>query len=190
MTSRRERELEDEVKRLRQEVDHLKAQGGVQMRGGVRTRYEYKSAGTWSGLPLVHICMGPDPQTGKLGVARGVVAIGDVAFGVIAIGSMACGGLCLGALTCGFVGFGGLAVGLLLGMGGLAIGGMAFGGLAIGGLALGGVALGYVAIGGAAYGVYAIGGEYHSVREFQQLFAAPSVTDVIQRVVWFLWELR
>ncbi|MNV36505.1 HTH-type transcriptional regulator Xre [compost metagenome] len=105
--------------------------------------YEYKSKRTCYGIPLVHIHFGRGPF-----VAKGIVAIGNIAVGALSIGIIALGGLCLGALTLGLISFAGLALGLLL-----AVGGVAFGGLSIGGLALG-----IVAIGGFAAGLFSFGG--------------------------------
>jgi len=102
--------------------------------------YEYKSSATIAGWPLFHVCGGIDPVTLQPRVARGVIAIGDIAIGLLAIGGVACG----------LVTVGGASLGLLL-----AIGGAAFGA----GLSIGGFAAGSVAIGGAAVGFfYAIGG--------------------------------
>jgi len=102
--------------------------------------YEYTSPiriGTW---PLVHVCGGVDPETLQPRVARGIIAIGNVAVGAVAIGGFACG----------LISVGGASLGLLLAIGGVAIGA---------GLSIGGAALGSIAIGGAAFGfVRAIGG--------------------------------
>jgi hypothetical protein len=113
---------------------------------------EYRSKRTLWGWPLVHIATGVDPQTGRKRVARGIIAIGDVAFGVVALG----GAFCAGIIAVG----GGAAVGVLALGGGAALGlGLALGGgLAVGGLALGGAAVGIVAVGGLAVGHYALGG--------------------------------
>lgn len=105
--------------------------------------YEYKSKRTLFGLPLVHINMGIGPR-----VAKGIIAIGDIAIGVVS----------LGGLALGLISFGGLALGLLLCLGGIAIGGIAFGGLVVGVLAIGGLAVGWFAWGGVAFGVYTVGG--------------------------------
>ena len=48
--------------------------------------YEYRSQRMVGGRPLVHVAVGFDPETGKLMVARGFIAIGILARGVIAIG--------------------------------------------------------------------------------------------------------
>lgn len=112
--------------------------------------FEYRSAVSVGGWPLIHICAGADPVTMRPKVAKGVVAIGNVAVGVIAIA-----GLAFGILSVG-----GLSVGLLFALGGAALGsGISVGGLAVGSVALGGAAIGFVhAIGGAAFGPSIIDG--------------------------------
>jgi hypothetical protein len=110
--------------------------------------YEYRSKTVLFGLPLVHIAYGVDPQTGRKRVAKGIIAIGDIAVGGIAFGGMALGGITFGGISVGVLALGGMAVGLV------ALGGMAIGVL----LALGGGAVGYVALGGGACGYYAFGG--------------------------------
>jgi hypothetical protein len=111
----------------------------------------YRSRFELLGLPFVHVAMGRmDNGVWKRGVARGWIAVGDVAFGIlfsfggIAFGGFALGGLALGAVT----------------LGGLAVGGYAIGGLALGYLAMGGLAVAYQgALGGAAIAKeFAIGG--------------------------------
>ncbi len=111
--------------------------------------YEYRSQSELFGWPLLHIARGIDPQTGRIRVARGIIAIGNFAIGVLAIGGVALGGFSIGGLGLG-----------LFTLGGLAVGGVALGGLAVGGVALGGVALAlYLAAGGMAVSVaYAVGG--------------------------------
>ncbi len=106
---------------------------------GYGPSYEYKSSLTLGGWPLVHVCAGIDPETLRPRVAKGVIAIGNIAVGVVAIGGLACGLLTLG----------GASLGLLLAIGGAALG---FG------LSVGGFAAGSIAIGGAAVGlIYAVG---------------------------------
>lgn len=117
-------------------------------------RYEYKSKRTWLGLPLVHINIGRG-----IHVAKGIIAIGNIAIGALSMGVIAMGGLCLGALSLGLLSIGGLALGLLMGMGGLAIGTIAIGGVALGIFAVGGMAIGMFSLGGLAMASHiAIGG--------------------------------
>jgi hypothetical protein len=110
---------------------------------GYRPGYEYKSSLTIGGWPLVHICGGVDPRTLRLRVAKGVIAIGDIAVGVIAIGGVACGLFTIGGASLGaLLAIGGAALGLGVSVGGFALGTIAIGGAAIGfGYASGGVAL-------------------------------------------------
>jgi len=110
--------------------------------------YEYRSPREILGLPLLHIAHGFDPATGRMRVAKGIIAIGNVAFGMIAIGGFAAGGVVI-------AGFG---IGLLI-LAGVALGGIALGGLAVAThLALGGLAISTTyAIGGLALAPHAIG---------------------------------
>ena len=113
--------------------------------------YEYVSPHTLFGLPLVHVCNDRRTPDGKRKVARGVIAIGDVAFGLLfAHGGVAVGGIAFGGAAVGLVSFGGLSLGLLAAAGGLAIGGLgAFGGAAVTlGIAAGGFAVGSIRYGG------------------------------------------
>jgi hypothetical protein len=110
--------------------------------------YEYRSQATLGGLPLVHVAMGLDPATGRKRIAKGIIAIGDVAVGVLALGGVAFGGIAVGGCAIGLLALGGGAIGLLL----------ALGGGAIGYIALGGGAIGYYALGGGAFGPHALSG--------------------------------
>ena len=112
--------------------------------------YEYRSETQIAGWPLVHIAQGIDPATGRLRVARGIIAIGNVALGVFAVGGLAVGVVSLGGISLG-----------LLALGGVALGGVAAGGLAVATtLALGGAAFSLkYAIGGLAVAPHTIGPE-------------------------------
>jgi hypothetical protein len=103
--------------------------------------YEYKSKKMIFGMPLVHIAYGPSPG-GGLRVAKGFIAIGNVAVGVIAIGGVALGIFALAGVGIGLVCLAGVALGVILGMGGIATGYFALGGVAIGVYAIGGLSLG------------------------------------------------
>jgi hypothetical protein len=93
--------------------------------------FEYMSSARLFGLPLVHIAMGPQAD-GRKGVAKGIIAVGDVAFGLVfALGGFAVGGISAGGLSVGLLAVGGCALGGVT-IGGLAVGLLAFGGLAIG----------------------------------------------------------
>ena len=112
--------------------------------------YEYRSARTLFGLPLVHVVSGNpwDPVTGRPRIAKGIIAIGPIAVGGLALGGASFGVFSFGGAAVGIVAFGGVAIGVLL----------ALGGLAIGAVAIGGGAIGYYAFGGGALGVHALGG--------------------------------
>lgn len=119
--------------------------------GGAILGFEYRSAATVGGWPLIHICTGVDPVSMRPKVASGVVAIGNIAVGALAFGGLACG----------LFAFGGGAVGILLAFGGAALGlGLSVGGLAVGSVAVGGMAVGFAyAIGGGAIGPAVIDGQ-------------------------------
>lgn len=112
--------------------------------------FEYRSRISVGGWPLVHICAGMDPITMRPKIAKGVVAIGN----------MAIGGIAVGGLACGLFAVGGASFGILLALGGAAVGfGCSAGGLAVGSVAFGGAAVGFVyAIGGGAVGPAIIDG--------------------------------
>ncbi len=128
--------------------------------------YEYKSAATLFGLPLVHVNFG----AGRGHKARGIVAMGNSAVGLVAVGYAAVGLfsaglvsvglLAFGCLAAGIAAFGAAVVGALLACGGVAVGWWALGGVAVGAYALGGLAVGTnIAAGGMAVGHIAIGDE-------------------------------
>ena len=114
--------------------------------------YEYKSRISICGIPLVHIHFGRGKK-----VAKGIIALGNIAIGVISVGGLAVGIISLGGLALGLLTLAGLAVGILA-LGGMSVGYIALGGLAIGIYACGGFAIAsHIAIGGGAIGHIAIG---------------------------------
>jgi hypothetical protein len=112
--------------------------------------YEYRSQASIGDWPLVHICTGVNPTTMRPRVAKGIVAIGNIAVGVVAIAGVACG----------LVTVAGVSLGLLFALGGAALGlGFSLGGVAIGSVAVGGAAVGFAyAVGGFAIGPAIIDG--------------------------------
>src|SRR5262245_5896931 len=117
------------------------------------TRWEgrqWASRQTFLGLPLIHInCTGPHPRVDETGspgwtprTARGWIAIGDRAYGVV----LAMGGTAVGGIALG--GFG---------CGGFVGGGLAIGGLALGLVGMGGLGMGLLALGGGSLGLYSVG---------------------------------
>ena len=119
---------------------------------GAMFGFDYRSPATIGSWPLIHICAGMDPVTMRPRVAKGVIAIGNMAVGVLAIGGLACGLFTVG----------GASFGLLFALGGGAIGlGLSLGGFAAGSVAIGGAAVGLsYALGGAAFGPSTIDGRH------------------------------
>ena len=121
---------------------------------GIWRRFGYENGNTFSefkshtqlfGIPFFHLTRGKCPETGRRVAAKGVIAIGRVAFGVVAIGQAAFGILAIGQL----------ALGMIFGLGQLATGVAAVGQAAIGlGIGFGQFATGVVAIGQFAFGKY------------------------------------
>jgi len=131
---------------------------------------DYRSKTTLFGLPLVHIADGVDPETGRVRVARGIIAIGSEAHGVIAIGGMAIGAIALGGLAIGGLTIGGLGMGL-----------WAFAGCAMGLIgAWGGVAVGPISMGGAAIGYYAKGGWAAGIHPWDSMMKDPAAAQFFQ----------
>src|SRR5688572_5982790 len=113
----------------------------------------YRSKATLFGLPVISIAFGP--SEGEIrGVAKGIIAIGDIAIGFVALGGLSIGMVAVGGLALGMFTLGGLAIGLLTAMGGTAIGAAAVGGAAIGVLAFGAGAGGFWAQGVGAAGTF------------------------------------
>ncbi|MEH6581214.1 MAG: hypothetical protein V7754_04705 [Halioglobus sp.] len=108
------------------------------------TGIRYKSKWNFFGLPLVCIASGPNPEMHEdRGLAKGIIAIGDVSFGILSFGGLAFGVFSVGGASIGLVSVGGLAIGVL------ALGGAAIGLLA----AVGGVAIGYNVVGEVGIGI-------------------------------------
>ena len=111
----------------------------------------YTSSMRLLGLPLIHVAIGaPEGSSAVRGIAKGWIAVGDIAFGVVfALGGLAIGGVSVGGLSVGVLALAGLAVGI-----------WSVGGLALGVFALGGGALAaWAANGGLAVASeYALGG--------------------------------
>ena len=104
--------------------------------------YEWKSAATFGGWPLVHIAFGID-RAGKVRTARGIVALGQRAIGGVACGILALGVVSVGVVSGGIISLGVVAGGLLLAGGVNAFAPLAFGVVAFGLLAGGVNAIGW-----------------------------------------------
>jgi hypothetical protein len=146
----------------------------------------YKSDLRIFGLPFIHVALGPH-ENQRIGVARGIIAVGDVAFGLLSLGGAASFGVIAlgGGFGCGVVALGGCAFGLLA-FAGLALGGIAFGGAAIGGIALGGGAIGYIAEGGGAVGVYGRGGGVFATHVIDFARRDPEAVRLFSDLSWLL----
>jgi hypothetical protein len=106
---------------------------------------EYRSEQVWGTLPVVHVSVGGRQADGRyrLGRARGVIALGDVATGLVAIGGVSIGLFSIGGVAVGLVALGAVATGLVA-LGAVAIGLFAAGAVAIELMAMGAVTAGLV----------------------------------------------
>jgi hypothetical protein len=80
-----------------------------------RRAMEYRSEQVWGNLPMVHVSVGGRQADGRyrLGRARGIIALGDVATGLVAIGGVAIGLFSVGGVAVGLVALGAVAIGLV-----------------------------------------------------------------------------
>jgi hypothetical protein len=110
-----------------------------------RRAMEYRSEQVWGDLPVVHVSVGGRQADGRyrLGRARGIIALGDVATGLVAVGGVAIGLFSVGGVAIGLVALGGLAVGFVA-VGGVAVGLLAVGAVAMGLTAVGAVTAGFI----------------------------------------------
>jgi len=104
---------------------------------GRRWGWQWRSKAEILGWPLVHIAVGRDSATGRLLVAKGIIAIGQFAVGVITVAQFGIGILFgLGQFVGGFAAVGQFALGLFFGLGQFATGLTAIGQIAAGGYVL------------------------------------------------------
>jgi hypothetical protein len=124
------------------------------------------------GLPVVHVSVGGRQADGRyrLGRARGIIALGDVATGLVAVGGVAVGLFSAGGVAIGLVAVGGLAIGLVA-VAAVSIGLVAIGAVAMGLTAVGAVTVGLAGVGprppggiAAARELWAVGGRRGGVR--------------------------
>jgi hypothetical protein len=95
--------------------------------------YEWKSKSEFFGLPLIHVAIGRDKNTGKLLVAKGIIAIGQFGIGLITIAQFGIGLLFgLGQFVGGIFAIGQFALGVWFGLGQFASGAIAIGQMAVG----------------------------------------------------------
>jgi len=95
--------------------------------------FQWRTEAEILGWPLVSIAFGRNKQTGKLLVAKGILAIGQFAIGLITIAQFGVGLLfAFGQFTAGWLAIGQFAVGVYFGLGQFATGATAIGQFAIG----------------------------------------------------------
>jgi len=95
--------------------------------------FEWKSKTELFGWPLIHIAVGRNKETGKLMIAKGIIAIGQFGIGVITIAQFGIGVLFgLGQFVGGVFAVGQFALGIYFGLGQFATGIIAIGQLAFG----------------------------------------------------------
>jgi hypothetical protein len=111
---------------------------------------EYTSRMRMGQLPLVHITLGRDPETGRRKTARGVIAIGRFAFGLVAFGQVAVGAIAIGQASFGALALGQAAISATVALGQLSVAPI---------FALGQVSVAYTAVGQVAVGAFAMGQE-------------------------------
>jgi hypothetical protein len=146
----------------------------------------YRSATHIFGLPLVDVAIGAHGKQ-RIGRARGIIAIGDIAVGLIAMGNIVAVGVVSlgGALGIGVLSLSACAVGILA-FGGLAAGGWAWGGIAAGVIATGGLAAGWLAVGGMAIGHYAAGGAAMGPHVVTALQRDPAAAQALADFAWLV----
>jgi len=108
---------------------------------------EFRSHAELLGIPVLHYTRGKCPETGRRVIAKGIVAVGRLAFGVVAVGHA----------SLGLIAVGQLALGILFGLGQGATGMAAVGQLAVGySLAAGQLAMGRTVIAQLGLGEYVL----------------------------------
>lgn len=90
--------------------------------------FEWKSKTEILGWPLIHIAIGRNKETGRLLIAKGIIAIGQFGIGVITIAQFGIGVLFgLGQFAVGILAVGQFALGIYFGLGQFATGVTAIG---------------------------------------------------------------
>lgn len=94
--------------------------------------FEWKTRAALFGIPLVHVAFGRDPG-GRRKVAKGVIAVGQIAFGLITVAQCGVGILfALGQFVLGPIAVGQIAFGVIAGIGQVSVGFLAVGQLVVG----------------------------------------------------------
>lgn len=102
-------------------------------RGRLRWGYEWKSKTEIMGCPLIHVAIGRNKETGRLMVAKGIIAIGQFGIGLITIAQFGIGFLFgFGQMVAGLMCIGQVAIALYFGIGQFATGVTVIGQFALG----------------------------------------------------------
>ena len=117
------REIAEEIERVRE--DEIPRDSRL---AGMNQGVDWASRAKIFGYPVIRIATGVDAKTGRKRIAKGWIAMGDVAIGGLAIGGASFGVIGIGGAGAGLIGIGGAGLGLLLGAGGVATGMVANGG--------------------------------------------------------------
>jgi len=95
--------------------------------------FEWKSKAMIGRWPLIHIAIGRDGTTGRLRVAKGVIAVGQFGVGLVTIAQFGVGLFFgFGQFVAGLTAIGQIAIALYFGMGQIATGEIAIGQIAVG----------------------------------------------------------
>jgi hypothetical protein len=95
--------------------------------------FQWRTQAEILGWPLIHIAGGRDRQTGRLLVAKGIIAIGQFAIGLITIAQFGIGfAFAFGQFTAGYIAIGQVAIAIYFGLGQLATGATVIGQFAVG----------------------------------------------------------
>jgi len=90
--------------------------------------YEWKSKAEIFGLPLVHVAIGWNMKTGRLHLAKGIIAVGQFGIGLVTVAQFGIGLLlAMGQFVGGTYAIGQFALGLVFGLGQFATGARAIG---------------------------------------------------------------
>ena len=160
------------------------------IRFGRLFEYEYKSARTLCGIPLVHVNLGWGKSAkGILAVgfkARGVVSVGLLSMGIVSFGCLSLGLISLGALSLGVLSLGAIAAGLFLALGAVALGFIAYGAVAVGFFSAGALAVAqFVAVGDYAFAAVPIGKTVSSGGALYNFYMAVSQMPPFSQVGYF-----
>lgn len=101
--------------------------------GAVWRGFEWRTRAELFGWPVIHVAFGRDSETGKLLIAKGIIAVGQFGIGLITIAQFGVGLLfAFGQFTGGLFSIGQFAAGICFGLGQFATGATAIGQIAFG----------------------------------------------------------